>query len=159
LIDNILSDPTRTLLEAYVEPLPGHVDGDLESPQLLTKKGYWQRGDCQFATMNWDTVWNLYKKANQFDLVASKTGMVPKSKNTIVEEWPERLKLVDEPLIDGRASAIAQREFDCLTAMFRDGDTRVVEWQKVDVELSWSEVEEWADHPQSVYFPHGQDCY
>lgn len=121
--------------------------------------GYWKRFECQWAVLNFDRAWDLYTESNQFNLVISKTGMVPKSKNTIIEEWPDRLKLLYEPLVDGRASAAAQREFDHLCAMFHDGDTRVVEWQKVDVELSWSQVDEWASHPRSVYFPHGNNCY
>lgn len=111
---------------------------------------FWEIVRARFLVKNPEKAWELYKGINRFDQSAADRGMRMKQRNTIVDEWPLRLKLTGRFKEDGRATADSQREFDLLRASGHDGTPRFVEWQKAEETDAAERV--LVDNPRAVHY-------
>ena len=64
-----------------------------------------------------------YMKVHDFEEIERQSGIKMKSRNTVIEKWPMRLKL-------RRGQRGAQEEFDAAMACPHDALTCYVEWKR-----------------------------
>lgn len=69
---------------------------------------------------DFDSLWTRYEQRHGFDGVAEGVGLRAKSKHTITEPWPMRLK-----------KGPTKAEFERLLRSSHTGGERYVEWQRV----------------------------
>lgn len=68
---------------------------------------------------DFDGLFSRFKRECRLDEISESIGLKMKSKNTIVQPWPMRIK-----------ENASQREFDILLASSHTGSERYVEWKK-----------------------------